>query len=459
MKQAPKNIEDFMDVVNEIDRNKFNILSLHDWHPEDTDWKISVEEHLKSRINAWLDVITLSDHNTLDTNIKAINLTEKKKSSEFYNKLKIIPSIELSLWGKFPGHLIFLDFDMEEFSTIFYEKYIFEYLRDFYENRDKISKELMWKIKWWDLKNFQPSQIKSSTDTALIFEAMIAMKKDSAYRYIIFPGDTPREVFDKLLFHFEKWNIKKFPIIQVPHPTLWKKIGISKPIAHFLGKHVKSLDDLWLTTYWWLISSEESKAYLINELKSLKNKFEKGWNKLNILFEVHNDKDIADEWTSMENFPEFNQIWAIACTWFDWHEEKTPTLWLAIPKWVKFRDYIESENFIKNNSRFTLTHLEWWAWTKKLTKKIKEMISDIIFMQRWNTDPVCNEFINLDPEIDNPLTIFHTINSLDWETTKNPESSDLITNKTISKYKKIQKRWKSAKKLQKIFIKSKDIKD
>ncbi|EKE28106.1 MAG: hypothetical protein ACD_3C00100G0011 [uncultured bacterium (gcode 4)] len=458
MKQAPEGIENFMKIKNTLDRSEYDVVSLHDWHPEDTDWKISIKEYLRSRVNAWLDVIAISDHNTLSTNKIAIEQTVNDSSSEFYNKLKIIPSIELSLWWQFPGHLIFLDFDIKEFSKVFYEDYLSEYISEYFEYKSKISDDLMGQIIGWKFNNFQPSQIDMSTDTAFIFEAMIAMKKDPAYKYIIFPWDTPKEVFDKLLFHFEKWNITKFPIIQVPHPTLWRITPITKPLAYTLGKHIKTLDKLWLTTFWGLVSSAESKQYLISELNNLRVSLKDKWSNLIMLYEVHNDKDIADEGSSMENFDSFWQIWAIPCIWFDWHEEKTPILGLALPKWKDLRKYIESEEFkTQNGNKLSLVHLSESHWSKKLSKKVKELISDLIFMQRWNTDPICNEFINLDSKNQDPLSVYHSINSLDSEITSNKEFSRSINRKNISKYKKTQKRWKSAKKLQEKFIRNKNI--
>ncbi|MDD2566128.1 MAG: PHP domain-containing protein [Candidatus Gracilibacteria bacterium] len=458
MKQFPKNIGNFMNSNDIVDRNKYNIVSLHDGHPEDTDGKISIEEYLSSRINAGLDIIAISDHNTLATNKKTIKYTEQDEKSEFYNKLKIIPSIELSLGGKFPGHLIFLDFDLKEFQKCFYEEYLFEYLSKYFENRGKITDELMGKINKGELNNFQPSQIQSNTDTALIFEAIIAMKKDPTYKYIIFPGDTPEEVFEKLLFHFEKGNITKFPIIQIPHPTLGRKVSITKPIAHTLSKHIKSLENLGLTTYGGLVQSEESREYLLSELNNLKEALEERGADLNILYEVHNDKDIVDEGSSMDNFDSFGKLGAIPCIGFDGHEEKTPTLGIALPKGNNLRQYLNSDEFRKNSNHLYLVSLREGLTVKKLSQKIKELVSDLIFIQRWNIDPICNEFINLDPENQNPLNVYHTINSLDSEMVGDENLSKSVERKDIGSYKKIQKRWKSAKMLQKLFIKSKDIK-
>ncbi len=458
MKLISKGIDAFINSNKILDKSKYNIVSLHDWHPEDTDWKISLKEYLRSRINAWFDIIAISDHNTLITNKEAINFTENDSNSEFNKKIKIIPSIELSLWWKFPGHLIFLDFDIKEFQKCFYEDYLFEYISKYFESKEKITDELMWQIKKWELNNFQPSQIKVSTDTALIFEAIIAMKKDPAYKYIIFPWDTPKEVFDKLFFHFKKWNITKFPIIQIPHPTLWRKISMRKIIAYTLCKHIKSLENIWLTTYGWLVQSKESKKYLLEELQKLKKSLKIKWNNLNILYEVHNDKDIVDEGSSMENFDSFWKIWAIPCIWFDWHEEKTPTLWLLLPKWKNLREYLESDEF-KNQeeNKLSLVNFKKSHWTIKLKQKIREFVSDLIFIHRWNTDPICNEFINLDKNNTNPLNVYHAINSLDNEIIQNKKLPKIIKDKLLE-YKKIKKRWLRAKKLQNLFIKSKNIK-
>lgn len=460
MKQIPNWIESFMETEVELDRNKYDIVSLHDWHPEDSDWKMSVEEYLRSRINAWLDIIAISDHNTLSTNKKAIKYTEFDKKSEFYGKLKIIPSIELSLWWQFPWHLIFVDFDLKEFQKVFYEEYLFEYLSKFFENNKKISNKLMWRIMNGGIDDFQPSQLELNTDTALIFEAIIAMKRDPAYKYIIFPWDTPKEVFDKLLFHFERWNITKFPIIQIPHPTLWREMTLLKPIWHTLGRHIDSLKKLWLTTYWWLVQSEDSKDYLLKELEHLQMYLLSKWQNLNILFEIHNDKDITDWGSSMNSFDAFRALGAIPCIWFDWHEEKTPSFWLLLPKWIDLRSYIESEEF-KNYlwGRLKITRLKEWLWVKKMSQKIKELVSDLIFMQRWNIDPICNEFVNLDPENPDLLAVYHTVNSLDDEMTENEVLSKTVSRGDIKKYKKTQKRWKSAKTLQNIFVRSKDMKN
>jgi len=450
--------------IEHIDRKKNDILSLHDWHPEDTDGKISLEEYLTSRINAWLDVIAISDHNTLETNNKAIELTEKDKNSEFYNKIKLIPSIELSLGGKFPGHIILLDFDIGEFSDIFYEKYLFEYLHKFFPNRNKLSPELRDKIVKWQIRNFQPSQLEKSQDTAYILEAIIAMKNDSAYEMMIFPWDTPNELFSKLMFHHEKWNIKKFPIIQIPHPTLWKKVSLTNAAGWIINRHIKSLEKLWLTTYWWIASSKEARKYIIDELSILKQWLENKWGKLNLLYEIHNDKDATDkEWTTLNRLAHFKELWAIACIGFDWHEEKTPELWIVVPKWISFRDYINSEEFTEKDDReLQFAQLEKWVGTKNLRQRVRAIVSDILFIRRWNTDPLCNEFPNLDLKQE-WLEVYHVINELDTDLVNwSPEmlnTSVSITDKNIKDYKAAQKRWRKARKLQKKFINSKKLEE
>lgn len=449
--------------IESINRTKFDIVSLHDWHPEDTDGKISLDEYLDSRIKGWLDVIAISDHNTLDTNFKAIEKTEQDEQSPFYNKIKIIPSLELSLGWQFPGHIILLDFDIQEFSSIFYEKYLFEYLLKGFSNKHKLSKQFLEDIESWKIRNFQPSQLENPQDTAYVLEAIISMKKDVVYEKLIFPWDSAEELFTKLLFHFSNWNLSKFPIIQIPHPALWKNTNITNIVWWKLAKHIKSLEKIGLTTYWWIVSSKAARNHILAQLKLLNIELENKWEKLNLLYEMFNDKDTSDkEWVTISNALWFKEIWAILCLWFDWHEEKTPELWMTLPKWVWIRDYINSKEFKEKHDReFQFVELDKWVNSKKLSQKVRELVSNLIFLHRWNTDPLCNEFPNLDPNQE-WIETYHAINWLDTELVYwRPEmlnNSDTITEENIKDYKKSQKRWKRAKELQEKFIKSKEIK-
>jgi hypothetical protein len=83
-----------------------------------------------------------------------------------------------------------MDFDLEEFDNIFYEKYL--------------SQELITAKKSNSINNFQPSRNRTIIDTKEVFGIINQMKQNPVYEYVIFPGDSFDRISRILLFHYEK---------------------------------------------------------------------------------------------------------------------------------------------------------------------------------------------------------------------------------------------------------------
>lgn len=376
--------EDYFEKVD-FDPQTQELFLPHDSHPINSDWMDNMQKILEWRIKEGFTKLGVFDHNTL------VNIYEwNKVIAENNMPIELINWIEISVWWQRPGHLILMDFDLEEFSSIFYEKYIIDY-----------KTQRMWE--WW----FQPSRKNTKKETLENMELIMEMKRDPVYKYIIFPWDSPEVIFKKLIFHKKKWNISQLPIIYIPHPTLG---AYCNPRT----SGIKSLEKQWLTTYGWIFRKGKSS---IEDRKNQASKIEKY---MKMAKKINEEPVVMYEmWTSvyflwkMEQFAskiyekELKQLWVIPVLWPDIHNDMQRKYWFVFPKWVSLREWI-----LANRHKMKIT--EPIQVTNKTNNfKVKDATDHIKWGIRWLLAPLCNEFPNLDWNIDDSLKIYKVLNSLD----------------------------------------------
>lgn len=375
MDQLQKKYGSIMDYFNkvgwtleEIKKNN-RIVSFHDGHNLISDGGLSLSQQIHHRIAEWFDGMTITDHNTLES-IKEANRVVTNEHIDF----QIINGIELSVWWKHPWHLIMMDFDLQEFDNIFYEKYLIQELQNTKENNR-------------NLASFQPSRLENISDSKKNFVLINRMKQDPAYEYIIFPWDSFDQIVDKLLFHYAQRNISQLPIFQIPHPALWDSDFTQYAIQ-------KKITNQWLTSYGTIMNDRESHWYYIQQFQKLKTSIVNMWGDGPIICYEKINQSAGKSHEHQEEKEFIDTLWCIMSIWSDIHLSEKNNMWVVMNKNLSVREYLLDK---KNSNRRSvdIVDLKKFHKQKSLSQIINNAKNQFLFLSRWTVDPLFNEYPNL----------------------------------------------------------------